>query len=164
MDEFLSGFKDVYRPWESEGVSKTARDILCDEYNRDFLQHHRLLSSFTKIFHVTNVADLTQRANPLRDHILENQVLQNSNGNDSRTMVLVWGTGAPYGLTPFRSDFIDYMKCNILVKEMTKVNSVIGIRNTFHKFIERNGQDIIAMYLLPTQPNRCTPFLTPDLP
>ena len=31
MDDFLSGLKDGYRPWKYEGVSKSARDILCDD-------------------------------------------------------------------------------------------------------------------------------------
>ena len=29
---------------------------------------------------------------------------------DPKTMVLIWDTGASAGLTPFRSDFIDYVK------------------------------------------------------
>ena len=61
MDEFLSDPKDGYLPWESEGISKTARDSFCDDENRDFLQWQKILSSFTKIDQVANVADLTQR-------------------------------------------------------------------------------------------------------
>ena len=38
MDEFLSGSKDGYLPWEYEGVSKTARDSFCNDKNQDFLQ------------------------------------------------------------------------------------------------------------------------------
>ena len=58
-------------------------------------------------------------------------------------MPLVWDTGASYGLTPFRSDFIYYVECDILVKDATKVNMVIGIGTNLHKFIESNGQDIL---------------------
>ena len=76
MDEFLSGRKDGYFPWESEGVSKTDRDIFFDDENRYFLQLHILLSSFTKHDYVANVSDLTQRANLLRGQILDNWVLQ----------------------------------------------------------------------------------------
>ena len=57
-------------------------------------------------------------------------------------MMLVWDTGASYGLTSFRSDFIDYVECNITVKDVNKVNRVIGIRTTLHKFIESNGQGV----------------------
>ena len=92
MDEFLSGRKDGYFPWESEGVSKTDRDIFFDDENRYFLQLHILLSSFTKHDYVANVSDLTQRANLLRGQILDNWVLQNRNSKDIRTIVLVWYT------------------------------------------------------------------------
>ena len=34
------------------------------------------------------------------------------------------------------------MKCNIPVKDVNKVNMVIGIRTTLHNFIDSNGQDI----------------------
>ena len=57
-------------------------------------------------------------------------------------MILVWDTGASYGLTPFMSDFIDYVEFYIPVKDVTKVNRVIGIGTTLHKFIESNGRDI----------------------
>jgi hypothetical protein len=40
--------------------------------------------------------------------------------------------GASYGLTPFR-------KCDIPVKDVTKVNKVIGIGTTLHKFTDTNG-------------------------
>ena len=42
-------------------------------------------------------------------------------------MVLVWDMGASYGLTLFRSDFIDYVKFDLPVKGVTKVNRAIGI-------------------------------------
>ena len=106
MDEFLSSSKDRYCPWESEGVSKTNRDIFCDEENRYFLQFQILMSSFTLLDHVANVSNLTQRANLLRGQILENWVLQNRDRNYPRTMMLVWDTGSSYVLTQFRSDFI----------------------------------------------------------
>ena len=89
------------------------------------MQLHILLASFTKIDHVANVSDLTQRANILRGHILDNRVIQNSDCKDLRTMMLVWNTGSSYGLTLFRSDFVDYVDLNILVKDVTKVNRVI---------------------------------------
>jgi hypothetical protein len=45
-------------------------------------------------------------------------------------VILIWDTGASYGLTPFRSDFIDYVKCEIPVRDVTKVNKVVGIGMT----------------------------------
>ena len=62
--------------------------------------------SFTKLDHVANVADLTQRENLLHGQILENWVLQNSDLKDPRTMMFFWDTGYSYGLIPFRSYFI----------------------------------------------------------
>ena len=57
--------------------------------------------------------------------------------------MLVWDTGSSYGLTPFRSNLINYVEWNILVKDVTKINRVIGIWTTLHKLIESNGQDIL---------------------
>ena len=48
--------------------------------------------------------------------------------------ILIWGAGASYGLTTFCSDFIDYAECDIPVQDTTKVNKVIGIGTTLHKF------------------------------
>ena len=90
-----------------------------------------------------NVDYSTQRVNVLCGQILKNQVPQNSNIKDTRTIMLVWDTGALYSLTPFRGDFIYYVKCDLLVKDVTKVNRVVVIRTTIHKFINRNGQDIL---------------------
>ena len=61
--------------------------------------------------------------------------------------MLVWNTVDSYGLTLFRSDFIDYVKCDIPFKDITKGNRVIGIGTTLHKFIESNGQDICLSYI-----------------
>ena len=38
MDGFFSSCTYGYRPWVSEGVSNTARDIFCDDENQYFLQ------------------------------------------------------------------------------------------------------------------------------
>ena len=105
------------------------------------------MSSFTKLEHVANVSDLTQRAIFLRGQVLENRVLQNSYHKDPRTMMLVWYTGYSYGLTPFRSDFIDYVSYDIPVKDANKVIRVLGIGTTLHKFIKRNGQDIFLPFI-----------------
>ena len=62
-----------------------------------------------------------------------------------------------YELTPFRSDFIDNVKCDFLVKDATKVNRVIGIGTNINKFIDSNGQDIflLCIFYLPTQKYVC---------
>ena len=62
-------------------------------------------------------------------------------------MMLVWYTGALYGLTLFRSDFIDYVECKILFKYMIKINRVIEIVTTLHKFIESNCKYIFLPFI-----------------
>jgi hypothetical protein len=58
-------------------------------------------------------------------------------------LILIRDTGATYGLTPFRSDFIDYVKCKIPVRDATKVNTVVGTGTTLHKlFTDINGNPI----------------------
>ena len=79
----------------------------------------------------------------LPGQIFENRVLQNINLKDPRTMMLVWDMGYLYGLTPFRSDFIDYMKCDITVNDVTNVNRFIVIRTTLHRFIDINGKYLL---------------------
>ena len=64
-------------------------------------------------------------------------------------------------LKPFSNDFIDYVECNILVKDLTKVNRFIGIRTTLHKFIEINGKYIflpcISYHLIQTDVHLFSP-------
>jgi hypothetical protein len=61
---------------------------------------------------------------------------------DPKTLILTWDTGGSAGLTPFHSDFIDYVDCDIEVHDVTKVNKVIGIGTTLHKFVDAAGKDI----------------------
>ena len=61
---------------------------------------------------------------------------------DPKRLILIWDTGGSAGSTPFRTDFIDYVECKIDVCDVTKVNKVIGIGTTLHKFIDANGSDI----------------------
>ena len=107
-----------------------------------FLATSQINFLIANIDHVTNVSVLMQTANLLRGNILETWVIQNSDGKDPRTMMLVWDTGDSYGLTPSSSGFIDYVECDILVKDVAKVNRVIKIGTTLDKFIERNCQYI----------------------
>ena len=61
---------------------------------------------------------------------------------DPKILILIWDTGGSVGLTPFRSDFIDYVECDIDVCGVTKVNKVIGIGTTLHKFVDAAGNNI----------------------
>ena len=55
--------------------------------------------------------------------------------------------GNSYGLMPFISDFIYYVKCDIPVKDVTKINRVVGICTTLHKFINSNGTEVFLPYV-----------------
>ncbi len=46
------------------------------------------------------------------------------------------------GLTPFRSNFLDYIECDIGIRDVTKVNKVIGIGTTLHKFVDVAGNNV----------------------
>ena len=61
--------------------------------------------------------------------------------------MLVWDTGASYGLKKFRSYFIDYVKCDFMVKDVTKMNRVIGTGTAINRFIDINGQDILLPFI-----------------
>ena len=67
-----------------------------------------------------------------------------SGGNlDLRTLILlIWNTGALFGLTPFGSDLRSYVECDIPVRDVPKVNKVIGIGTTVHKFTDTNGNPV----------------------
>ena len=76
-----------------------------------------------------------------------------STSQDPCTNVIIWDTGASFGLTPFKSDFIYYLKCDTPVKDVTKFNTVIGIGTKIHKFVDANVKDVLLpffYYHLPT--------------
>ena len=56
-----------------------------------------------------------------------------------KTMVFTWYTGILFGLTPFKTGFVAYVECDILVKYVTKVIKVLGIKITTHKFYYTKG-------------------------
>ena len=52
--------------------------------------------------------------------------------------MLVWDTGASIGLTPFRSDFIDYLLLDgVTVKDIAWANSVLGIGTIMWKLLQQ---------------------------
>jgi hypothetical protein len=58
-------------------------------------------------------------------------------------MRLVWDTGASIGLTPFRSDFIDYLSLDgVTVKDIACINNVLGISTIMWKLPTTKGQPI----------------------
>ena len=50
-------------------------------------------------------------------------------------MPVIFDTGASIGLTPFRSDFIDYRVLdNVTVKDIARQNKVLGVGTVMWKF------------------------------
>ncbi len=64
---------------------------------------------------------------------------------DPCSLISIWFTGASYELNPFCSDFIDYMECDIPVRDDTKVNKVIRIGTTLHEFTNTNGKSVFLL-------------------
>ncbi|EJK75690.1 hypothetical protein THAOC_02579, partial [Thalassiosira oceanica] len=63
--------------------------------------------------------------------------------NDCRfkSTVLVFDTGASHGLTPFLDDFVDYVEMELKVKDVSSVQTVVGIGTTLYKMRDTKGQD-----------------------
>jgi hypothetical protein len=59
---------------------------------------------------------------------------------------LIWDTGASFGLTPFRGDFLDYVECEIAVRDIARTNTVIVI-GTIH-FTSSNLMVTIFFFLV----------------
>jgi hypothetical protein len=149
---FGQGLRSVRRPYV--GLSKPTLDGFCDGH-KDFLQLYRLLSTFSTVDYVKNAQSCVNRVNAHRGTYggtYENQSSFSTCLQDPKSCILIWDTGASYGLTPFRSDFIDYVKCEIPVKDVTKVNKVVGKGMTLLKFTDINGNPIYfpcVLYHLP---------------
>jgi hypothetical protein len=105
-------------------------------------------------YHVQQIKSALARVALLQGTYSIPQMNQSASGHiDPKTLILIWDTGGSAGLTPFRSDFIDYFECDIDVRDVTKVNKVIGIGTTLHKFVDDAGNDVYlpcVSYHLPT--------------
>ena len=120
--------------------------------NHDFLRLPKLMGTLCNYdYHVQQIKSALDRVALLRGTFEMNQ---SATGHiDPKTLILIWDTGGSCGLTPFKSDFIDYFECDIDVRDVTKVNKVIGIGTTLHKFVDDAGNDVYlpcVSYHLPT--------------
>ena len=57
---------------------------------------------------------------------------------------MVWDSGAYFGLTPFHANFIEYVECDIGVKDISEPNKVIGFGTTLHKFTATSSDPFIS--------------------
>ena len=118
-------------------------DGFCDG-NKDFLKLSRLLSRFHSVDHSKNAQECLDHVHATHGTFGGTYGYENSGPQidvplDPRQLMLIWDTGASFGLTLFQSDFIDYVACTIPVRDVTKVNNVIGIGMTLHKFTDTKG-------------------------
>jgi hypothetical protein len=117
-----------------------------------FLQLPRLLPQFRSIDHEKNISSCIAPVAALQG-MFENCSVGGAT-KDPHTLILIWDTGALFGLILFHSDFIDYVECDIPVRDVTKVNKVIGIGTTIHKFTDTNGNPVflpcVSYHLLQT--------------
>ena len=98
--------------------------------------------------HVQNDEKLCQQLAVLGDCYLENTSYNSHRKNDPKTLMLIWDSGASFKITPFRSNFIDYVEADIPLKGVTKINRVIGIGTTLHRFQIDQGWDIFLFCVL----------------
>jgi hypothetical protein len=135
LSKFGQGLRSVRRPYV--GISTPTLEGFCDGH-KDFLQLYRLLSTFSTVDHVKNAQSCVNRVNALcgtYGGTYEKRSCFSPGLLDPKSLILIWDTGTSYGLIPFRSDFIDYVKCEIPVRDVTKVNTVVGIGTTLHKCV-----------------------------
>jgi hypothetical protein len=111
------------------------------EGHHDFLRLPKLMGTLCNHdYHVKQIKSALDRVALLRGTYEMHKSV--SSHLDPKTLILIWDTGGSAGLTPFRSDFIDYVECDIDVRDVTKVNKVIGIGTTLHKFVDGAGNDV----------------------
>jgi hypothetical protein len=107
------------------------------------------ITAYLAIHHVTYV----------RTYVgLTNQCPHSCDPLNPKALILIQNTGASYGLTPFMSDFID----NVSVRDITKVNNVIGIGTTLHKFTNIKGFPLYLPCVLYHLPETDVHLLSPQ--
>jgi hypothetical protein len=121
------------------GVSSSTLDGFLGS-DVQFLQLPRLLSQFRSIDHEKNISSCIAQVSALWG-TFENCSVGGAT-KDPRTLILIWDRGTLFGLTPFHSYFSDYVECDILVWDVTKVNKVIAIGTTIHKFTDTKGNPV----------------------
>ena len=110
-----------------------------NERGDTFLALPRLLNKM-------NIAENEKAVEPLIQRVHLCSVALGSRKDGPSTVMfwscpLVLDTGASFGLTPFRGDFIDYVECSIPVNDIKPTNMVIGMGTTLYKF-SINGEPI----------------------
>eukprot|EP00956_Cyclotella_meneghiniana_P015030 scaffold22790_cov42-Cyclotella_meneghiniana.AAC.2 len=149
--EFLGADSDSFLPFASYGlIPEEALNKFCADRADSFLTTTKLLHKFNNMSLFDGAKSTVQRANLF--HSADNNVTNRASNITFKTCPLVWDTGASFGLTPFRGDFIDYTECSITINDIARSNQVVGVGTTLHKF-KHNGSYIFIpclSYHLPT--------------
>jgi hypothetical protein len=143
---------DSFRPHFDHGVvPEEVLSEFCADRGEMFLASIKLVNQFDCVSLMEEASKVVKRLN-----LFVNPSVATGMGSRGRktpkNCPLVWDTGASFGLTPFRSDFINYTECSITVNDISRANTVIGIGTTCHKF-QVNGEDFFMpclSYHLPT--------------
>ena len=88
--------------------------------------------------------------------------LGSSTSQDPCTAVFILDIGVSFGFTPFKINFIDYVKCNIPVKDVTEVKTVIGIGKKIHKFVDAKVKDVFLPCISCHLPTTDAKFFSPQ--
>ena len=119
-----------------------------------FLESKRVLDVMVSINglrvedHIANVKALLGRVallrGPIRFAQMESSSIADPDNPNFYNTPLIWDTGASWGLSPFRADFIDYEEVSIPVKDISKTNMVIGIGTVMYKLRATNGDELLV--------------------
>jgi hypothetical protein len=80
--------------------------------------------------HVKNAQSCVECLHTLHDTFsgtYENQCPHFCVPLDPKFLILIWNTGVSFVPTPFRSDFIDYVKYEIPVRDITMPTKLLGL-------------------------------------
>ena len=137
---FLGADSDPFLPFTTYGlIPEEVLDKFCADRAHTLLSTVRLIEKFNNMSMVDGANNAVKRANLF--HSAESEVGHRASQATFKTCPLVWDTGASFGLTPFRGDFIDYTECTITIRDIARTNTVIGVGTTLHKF-KIDGKDI----------------------
>ena len=131
--DFLSADSSSFLPFARSGlVPEEALSQFCETRADTFLALPKMITHFENKSFEDGAQDSVHRLNLFQSTLGLDNVKRKATFKDCP---LVWDTGASFGLTPFRGDFIDYTECSIPVNDIARTNMVIGMGTTLHKFM-----------------------------
>ena len=115
---------------------------------RDFIRLPKLISKFqynngyelkTKLREFLDKTQHATHANHIKTCMERENILcvrlSSSKPQDNHTTVIIYYTGASFGLTRFKSCFIDYVICNIPVKDVKNSIPSLGLEQQFKSLL-----------------------------